>query len=125
MLLLAVRDGARTRLTALPAGPGIGTELGSADTGGAEPVSLAWSPDGKRVALWSRVSVGPQSCGGGVCISRRVVHWRLLVYDSVTRRTVTAADLAADEGASWLAFSPDGRRIGYLLFGQMHVAEVP
>ena len=123
-VLIAEPEGGRTTLSVLDTDAGTRTALGAVETGERMPDAAAWSPDGSRVALWTPVEIGPQSCGGGVCISRNVIHWRLLVWNAATRTATTAAELTADEGASWLAFSPDGRRIGYVLFGQLHVVEV-
>jgi dipeptidyl aminopeptidase/acylaminoacyl peptidase len=106
--------GRRTRLALAPTTPG------------EHAATLArWSADGRRVAYWSPIAIGPQSCGNGFCISRNVVHWRLFVWETGQAQPRVLADVASDEGAAWLEFSPDGRRIAYLLNGSVYTHDLP
>lgn len=104
----------RVPLGAVPIAPGEGA-----------PGTAAWTADGRRVAYWAPVALGPQACGGGNCISRRVVHWRLYAWEPGRSDPRPLADVAADEDAAWLAFSPDGRRIAYVLHGSLYVHDLP
>ncbi len=122
-LLIVERGGGAGRLdlTVLDAARGTRTRFGRV-AAGRLPTAAAWSGDGQRAALWVPVAVGPQSCSpAGVCISRDVVHWKLFVVETGGGEPRVAAEVAADEGATWLAFSPDGRQLGYSLQGRLHV----
>jgi hypothetical protein len=125
-LLLVEHDSAAARIRFSEVGPG-GAPRALGDVPGPVglPSATAWSEDGRRVALWVPIEVGPQACSGGVCISRRVIHYRLYVWDAGSATHSVVADVASTEGAAWLEFSPGAPRIGYTLFGRLYVDDLP
>lgn len=122
--LLFVRRGdgdGRFTLNRLDGRTGQVTVLGQVPDAEDLPYAVAWSADGRRAALWTPIETGPWSCSpDGLCIGRRVIHWKLYVWTEGQGWSV-AADVALDEAARWLAFSPDGRTIGYQLYGTAYI----
>jgi hypothetical protein len=111
-LTLTVVDGMR----------GSRRRIGTVPGGERLPSASAWSRDGRRVALWVPIATGPQACSpGGDCISRRVVHFRLYLFDTQTSSVRMLAEMASTEASRWLEFSPDGQWLGYSLHGDLRV----
>jgi hypothetical protein len=123
-LLLVEHDSAAARIRFSEVDPtGTRRALGEVPGPVGLPSATAWSADGRRVALWVPIEIGPWACSGGVCISRRVVHYGLYVWDAGSARTAVVADVAASEGAGWLAFSPGAAQVGYTLTGRLYVSD--
>ncbi|MFN2565995.1 MAG: hypothetical protein ABR499_13445 [Gemmatimonadaceae bacterium] len=123
-LLLIERASRRDRfaLTVVDGTRGARRRIGTVPAGERLPWAAAWSPDGRRVALWAPLVTGPQECSPGyVCVSRRLVHFRLYLFDAQTASVRMLAEMASSEASRWLAFSPDGRWLGYSLHGDIRV----
>ena len=85
--------------------------------------SLAWSPDGSRVAFWKSECVSWNAYFGDCG-----VHSALYVADLRTGVTtwVAGADADAASGdAGCPLFSPDGRELVYALWGRLYLVRIP
>jgi hypothetical protein len=116
----ATRD--RLALTVVDGMRGARRQIGTVPAGERLPWAAAWSPDGRRVALWVPLATGPQACSpAGDCISSRVVHFRLYLLDTRNTSVQMLAEMTSTEASRWLEFSPDGQWIGYSLHGDIRV----
>lgn len=109
MVELNPATGARTRLGSFPA------------LHGEWPASVgAWSPDGRRAAVW--VSVAFENSGFGTVRD----HVRLYLWEAGQEPRMIAEFMEyVQEGRSWeAAFSPDGTRLMYPAGGRIYVHDL-
>jgi hypothetical protein len=128
-LLVVERDAAAPGLTLVELDPAAGTRmrLGAVPEADGLPWTAAWAADGRRAALWVPVATASeaQSCPpGSICTGRRLVHWRLYLWDASSAAAAVLAEMVSSEGAAWLAFSPDAARVAYVLGGSLYTQPV-
>lgn len=82
------------------------------------PWTLAQSRDGSAFAAWVPVAVVSEN------IERTVYRFRLYVQTGRTLGAEPVLDWTADEPLRWLALSPDGRRLGLVLSGDLYVVDI-
>lgn len=114
LLELDPATGARTRLAGIPA-----------EGSTRPPAHVAWTPDGRRAALWVTVGRDPPECMREMCAGLYRTHARLYLWEAGhdVRLLADVVKTAIDD--EWLAFSPDGRRIGYGVDGRLYVHDLP
>lgn len=112
----------RLALTVVDGMRGTRRRIGTVPAGERLPWAAAWSPDGRRAAVWVAIATGSQPCSPGrICVDRRAVHFRLYLFDTRTRSVRVLAEMASGEASRWLEFSPDGQWLGYSLHGDIRV----
>jgi hypothetical protein len=79
---------------------------------------LARSGDGRSFAVWVPVAVTHKS------VERTTFRFRLYVQTPRDVEPRSVLEWEADEPLRWFEFSPDGRQIGLLLSGSLHVVEL-
>ncbi|HEX6040460.1 MAG TPA: hypothetical protein VFZ20_20550 [Longimicrobium sp.] len=131
-LLLARRPAgaAASELTELDPATGRRTRLGSVPAfGGTRPAGAgAWSPDGRRAAVWVTVATDPPDCITGVCASGGMMrsHMRLYLLEAGQEARMIAEFVEHVQEDSWeAAFSPDGKRLLYPADGRIYVQDLP
>ena len=104
--LEAIRTGERTRLVE-------GTALASSDTAGPPAVaSVAWSPDGTRMLLFTDAQR----------VWRQATRGTYLVHEPETGRTIP---ISSARGSQMFAkFSPDGGRVGFVRDNDLYVTDL-
>jgi Tol biopolymer transport system component len=71
----------------------------------------AWSPDGKTIALWT-----------SECVQYSL---HAIDIDAPRERTVASGNLASyPQADGWIAFSPDSRRIAYVLGSDIYMKDI-
>jgi hypothetical protein len=109
MLEVNPATGARTRLGSVP------------EAGDTWPASVgAWSPDGRRAAVW--VTVASERSGFGVNRD----HVRLYLWEAGREARMIAEFMEyVEEGRMWeAAFSPDGKRLAYPANDRIYVHDL-
>lgn len=81
---------------------------------------VAWSSQG-AVAVWIAEAIGPKCTVLGY--EANLIHWRLYGLKEAHAAPQLLAETVHQQGASWLEFSPDGTRLGFVLFGRLYVLD--
>lgn len=74
-----------------------------------DPRNGAWTQDGSRIVFWVHQCLVQR--GGGTCVKGQSL---LYVGDLATMKTELLAVAKGDQGATFLALSPDGTKVAYL-----------
>ena len=81
------------------------------------PFAMAWSKDGQSFAAWVPVEIV------GNNMERTIYKFRL--YAGTANNSLKPLlEWEADESLYWLEFSPNGRRLGLVLYGELYVVDV-
>lgn len=120
-LLVAGTDTSRTRrairVEDVDGSDGARTVAGTIPEALMVPWSLARSVDGRSFAAWVPVELVRES------VERSTYRFRLYVHTPALGTRIEL-EWTADEGLPWLEFSPDGRRIGLVLYGELFVVQL-
>jgi hypothetical protein len=87
-----------------------------------DPLHYGWSPDGNTIALWTSRCLKPKdlfNCD----VLQHTLH--TIDIDAQRERRIAWGNLSPSEGyGRWMAFSPDSRRIAYVLGSDIYMKDI-